>query len=118
MARFYSNENFPRRAVQALRELGHEVLTSLEAGRANKKIPDDEVLQFAKDEERILLTMNRKDFFRLHRNSDAAHAGIVACTQNPDPQALAGDIHEVAGTGSCAGKFIKVIRKDRRKTTF
>jgi hypothetical protein len=32
MARFYSNENFPRRAVQALRELGHEVLTSLEAG--------------------------------------------------------------------------------------
>ena len=115
MARFYSNENFPRRAVQALRELGHEVLTSLEAGRANKKIPDDEVLQFAKDEERILLTMNRKDFFRLHRDSDAAHAGIVACTQNPTPQALAGSIHELASAGSCAGKFIKVIRKDQKQ---
>lgn len=115
MARFYSNENFPLRAVEALRELGHEVLTSLESGRANKRIPDDEVLQFAKDENRILLTMNRKDFFRLHSDPDTAHAGIVACTQNPDPQALAGNIHEVVRAGSCAGKFIKVICKDRKK---
>jgi len=34
MARFYSNENLPLRAVQSLRALGHDVLTSLEADRA------------------------------------------------------------------------------------
>ncbi len=46
MARFYSNENFPLRAVQSLRALGHDVLTSLEADRANQKIPDAEVLRY------------------------------------------------------------------------
>ena len=47
MARFYSNENFPRRVVEAPRALGHDVLTSLEAGRANQRIPDEEVLRCA-----------------------------------------------------------------------
>jgi len=35
MARFYSNENFERQAVEELRALGHDVLTSAEAGNAN-----------------------------------------------------------------------------------
>ena len=43
MARFYSNENFPRRAVEALREIAHDVLTSYEAGRANQQIDDHDV---------------------------------------------------------------------------
>jgi hypothetical protein len=34
MARLYSNENFPRRVVEELRRLGHDVLISFEAGRA------------------------------------------------------------------------------------
>lgn len=29
MALLYSNENFPRRVVEELRRLGHDVLTSL-----------------------------------------------------------------------------------------
>ena len=54
MARFYSNENFPFRAVVCLRALGHDVLTSLEAGRANQRIPDAEVLRFATEQGRAL----------------------------------------------------------------
>ena len=61
MARFYSNENFPRRAVEALREIGHDVLTSYEAGRANQQIHDADVLAYATEQQRILLTVNRKD---------------------------------------------------------
>lgn len=34
MAAIYSNENFPKRVVEELRRLGHDVLTSYEAGRA------------------------------------------------------------------------------------
>ena len=34
MASLYSNENFPKRVVDELRRLGHDVLTSYEAGRA------------------------------------------------------------------------------------
>jgi predicted nuclease of predicted toxin-antitoxin system len=62
MARFYSNENFPRRAVEALREIGHDVLTSYEAGRANQQIHDADVLAYATEQQRILLTVNRKIF--------------------------------------------------------
>ena len=46
MARFYSNENFPIQTVRALRRLGHDVLTSHDAGNANRSVPDEEVLQF------------------------------------------------------------------------
>ncbi len=47
MASFYTNENFPIKVAQYLREMGHDVLTSHEAGKANQRIPDDEVLAFA-----------------------------------------------------------------------
>ncbi|MFB2971756.1 DUF5615 family PIN-like protein [Aerosakkonema sp. BLCC-F183] len=67
MIRFYSNENFPLDMVQALRDFGYDVLTSYESGRANQRIPDDEVLAFAKSEQRIVITLNRDDFIALHR---------------------------------------------------
>ena len=50
MASFYANENFPLPTVEALRRLGHDVLTSLEAGRANQRLDDQEVLTFAASE--------------------------------------------------------------------
>ena len=45
--RTYSNENFPLPVVSAIRALGHDVLTSNDADKANEAIPDDEVLRFA-----------------------------------------------------------------------
>ncbi|MCX6969707.1 MAG: DUF5615 family PIN-like protein [Verrucomicrobia bacterium] len=111
MARFYSNENFPLRAVQSLRALGHDVLTSLEADRANQKIPDTEVLRFATEEGRAVLTLNRLDFFRLHRETEAHHAGIIACTQNRDSAALAERIHQaVEADPDLNGKLIRIVR--------
>ena len=35
MARLYSNENFSKSVVLYLRQPGHDVLTSFEAGKAN-----------------------------------------------------------------------------------
>lgn len=83
MARLYSNENFPQQAVSELRRLGHDVLTVLEAGRANQAIPDEAVLSFAVDEQRAVLTLNRKHFIRLHQLS-ANHADIIVCTFDAD----------------------------------
>jgi hypothetical protein len=60
MARFYANENFPRRTVEALRALGHDVLTTQEAGNAGQEISDDEVLAFATRAGRSVLTLNRR----------------------------------------------------------
>ena len=67
MARLYSNENFPLPVVLELRRLGHDVMTVQEAGKANQEIPDDEVLAFASVEGHAVLTINRRDFIRLHR---------------------------------------------------
>ncbi len=45
MAAFYADESFPLAAVDALRRLGHDVLTAFEAGQANQRIPDEAVLE-------------------------------------------------------------------------
>jgi predicted nuclease of predicted toxin-antitoxin system len=73
---FYSNENFPLVMVNLLRAEGHDVLTSYEAGQANQGIPDDQVLQYAKATNRILITENRQDFIDLHCTVPD-HAGII-----------------------------------------
>lgn len=112
MARLYSNENFPLRVVAALRALGHDVLTSQEAGRANQKVPDDQVLAFAIEQARAVLTLNRIDFFRLHRSMQGAHAGIIACTRDDaDAAAFARRIHDsLSVAGSLDGQLIRVVR--------
>ena len=63
---FLHNENFPIKIAQHLRQMGHDVLSSHEAGKANQRIPDEEVLAFAAESGRILLTLNRWDFIVLH----------------------------------------------------
>ena len=86
--KFYANENFDLQVVNFLRKYGFDVLTSLEAGNANQRIPDEEVLQFATSQNRTVLTFNRKDFFKLHKKNDN-HAGIIACTYDNQYEALA-----------------------------
>jgi len=88
MADLYANENFPWPAVAHLRELGHDVLTSMEAGTANQQIPDEQVLAFAVRKKRAVLTHNRGDFKRLHR-TQPVHQGIIICTKDTDFLALA-----------------------------
>ena len=84
MAHVYSNENIPVQVVTELRRLGHDVITSLDAGKANSAVPDAEILAFAVAEGRILLTHNRRHFLRLHQHRTADHRGIVLCTFDPD----------------------------------
>src|SRR5438094_766727 len=94
MAKLYSNENLPLQVVRELRLLGHDVVTSFEAGQPNRRIPDEEVLKFAAIEERLLLTLNRRDFLRLHNSGRVSHSGIVLCTADPDFPGQAARIDE------------------------
>ncbi|MDA0813999.1 MAG: DUF5615 family PIN-like protein [Verrucomicrobia bacterium] len=111
--KFYSNENFPQPVVRALRESGYDVLTSLDAGRANQRVPDEEVLKFATQENRVLLTINRKDFIQLH-SENSLHAGIIVCTQDPDFAGQARRIaHAVTQTRTMRGHLLRVNRADK-----
>lgn len=110
IARLYSNENFPLPVVIALRALGHDVLTSFDAGNANDAIPDDEVLHFASADQRAVLTHNRQDFIRLHRHH-ADHHGIIVCTVDADFPALAARIHaQLQTTDSLTGQLLRINR--------
>lgn len=110
MARLYANENFPLPVVSALRSRGHDCLTIQETGRAGEAVPDDEVLRYAHEGQRVLLTLNRKDFIRLHQGG-ADHSGIVVCTFDPDFQGQAERIHQALSQESNPeGKLLRVNR--------
>ena len=110
MAQLYANENFPLPAVEELRRLGHDVLTTYESGRAGTAIPDDEVLAYTVAEKRILLTINRKHFIRLHRQNPD-HIGIIVCTFDLDFAALGQRIHDTLNAQSdMNGQLIRINR--------
>lgn len=66
----------------------------LETGQAGQAMSDEEVLAFACQEGRVLLTMNRKHFIRLHQEHPD-HPGIIVCSFDPDFEGLAQRIHRV-----------------------
>jgi predicted nuclease of predicted toxin-antitoxin system len=110
MARLYADEQFPYEVVENLRDLGHDVLTVQEAEKANQKIPDNEVLEFASNNERAVLTLNRKDFKRLHR-SQSSHAGIIICTDDANRKGFAERIHAaILEAEMLGGTLISVVR--------
>lgn len=113
MARFYGNENFPRPVVDELRRLGHDVLTIQETGRSGESLRDEEVLRLATTEGRVLLTINRRDFIRLHA-TNPAHGGIVVCTLDLDFAGQAERIHAaVVSQPELSGQLIRVNRPVR-----
>jgi hypothetical protein len=110
MARLYGNENFPLPVIETLRQLGHDVLTVLESGHAGQAWPDNEVLAFATRKGRALLTLNRKHFIALHKESPA-HAGIIGCTFDADFLAQAARIdQQIKSAGLLNGQLIRVNR--------
>jgi predicted nuclease of predicted toxin-antitoxin system len=108
--KLYADEQYPYPVVKCLRDLGHDVLTVQEAGKANQRIPDDEVLAFATENNRAVITQNRKDFIRLHQ-MHSNHAGIIVCTQDRDWNALAQRIDfALAEEEFLQGKLIRIVR--------
>lgn len=111
MYSFYTNENFPYQIVEILRKLGYDVLTSYEAGRANQSIPDEEVLNYAIQTQRILITLNRQDFIKLHK-LNPNHFGIIICTNDPDLERQARYIHNfVTKEKELKSKIIRIYQE-------
>lgn len=104
----YADEDFPFLAVEALRGLGHDVLTVQEDNR--RRAPDMDILSRAHALGRVLLTHNRRHFVRLDRQG-APHSGIISATQDPkNPMALACRIHAAVAGSSPGHWFIRVNR--------
>lgn len=97
----YADEDFPHPAVEALRQLGHDVITAQQDGRS--ATPDPDVLARAHALGRVILTYNRRHYERLHRQG-ALHSGILSASQDTNHAALAARIH-VALAGLSPGRW-------------
>ncbi|MCO6458889.1 MAG: DUF5615 family PIN-like protein [Pirellulaceae bacterium] len=77
--RLYVDEDASESAVIAgLRARGVDLLTTAEAGREGTA--DEQQLEFATQQDRVLYTLNVRDFARLHREylaSNRSHGGII-----------------------------------------
>lgn len=67
--------------VKMLREAGHDVVTVNEIGLNGQT--DPVVLEYAKQNNRIVLTHNCQDFEKLHQKNPI-HAGILSIYENKD----------------------------------
>ncbi|MBD2595524.1 DUF5615 family PIN-like protein [Nostoc spongiaeforme FACHB-130] len=67
--------------VNLLQAAGHDVVTVNTVGLMNR--PDSVVLDYARQNQRILLTRNCDDFQELHQ-ANPIHSGILAVYQNSD----------------------------------
>jgi predicted nuclease of predicted toxin-antitoxin system len=68
--------------VKMLKKAGHDVLTVNEAGLASEE--DSVVFGYARSTNRILLTLNCRDFEILHQ-ANSNHPGIFAIYQEANP---------------------------------
>jgi predicted nuclease of predicted toxin-antitoxin system len=110
VARLFADEDVSLWTVYALRRLGHDVLTTREAGLANQGISDRVILEVAITDGRVVLTRNRRDFVRLHRQR-VHHAGIIVCTAADNFERQAQRIHAaISGLDDLASRLIRVTR--------
>jgi Domain of unknown function (DUF5615) len=94
--------------VQYLRSFGHDVLTVQEAG--NRGLSDEDVVRFATLTKRVILTLNRRHFVKLH-HLIPDHMGILVCFRDDDWQRQANRIHElVLSVETFHGKLFRVNR--------
>jgi hypothetical protein len=109
MAKLYLDENVDAELCDLLIAYGHDVVSVFKAGKSGDS--DEAVMTFASNENRAVVTHNRRHFLRLHKTHAMDHSGIIVCTYDPDLNALALHIHEaVTQHEPLAGKLIRVIR--------
>ena len=111
MEKLYADEDFPKPTVLFLREIGYDVLTMVDAGQANKGVQDADVLAFAVSQERVLLTLNRFDFIRIH-HANPQHYGIIVCTRDGNFEALAQRVDKMLteNRNDCSCKLLRVYK--------
>lgn len=88
LARFYLDHDVSRQTAEALRHLGHDVVTVRELER--ERAPDERHLFSAHEQDRILVSHNEADFVLLHGawlmlsvawKIDRPHRGILIIPQ-------------------------------------
>lgn len=115
MARLFADEQFPARIVSLLRRShGHDVKTVQQTNQSKYGDGKEDrlVLQIAMDEQRAVLTLNRKHFRQLHQDC-GWHWGIISVVRSDNPKRDADLIDEaikwtLQKHGTLRGHYIAV----------
>ncbi|HXY36097.1 MAG TPA: DUF5615 family PIN-like protein [Planctomycetaceae bacterium] len=94
--RLLADVHFDVDAVKRLRAIGYRVEEArVFKGRKHRnRMSDKKLLEYALERRMPILTDNRADFYRLHREMPW-HEGIVACPRYNDPVEKANRIHKL-----------------------
>lgn len=84
LIKLYLNEDVHTKLAKALRQRGFDAITTVEAGMLGTT--DEEQLALAVSQGRVILTFNRGDYARLHKQYAEhgwKHCGIIVSEQHP-----------------------------------
>lgn len=110
VARFFTDEHISSDLVRRLRVLGHDVLMAREAGRADLGIGDPDVLTWATQQGRAVLTINNWDYRKQHLRGQK-HAGVVSITDDRDEAAQAARVDAaVRALPSLENQYLRVTK--------
>lgn len=104
------DEDFPLHAFKILAELGHDILTLNDLKLNNISFPDSDVLSKAKTLERAIVTHNRRDFIKLHRDRKSPHFGIIVCTRFSNDHDLAHAIHNAINAVDISDQLVRITK--------
>ena len=79
---YFDADSMQHAVVRGLRARGMDATTALEAGMADSS--DEEQLEFAASQGRVLFSFNASDFCRIHTkflSEEKSHAGIILAPQ-------------------------------------
>ena len=82
----FLDEHVPHDLAAMLTKAGCDVLTTSDAGRANKSLSDEDQLTFAAEDGRAIFTYNVRDFYILAQEwakAGRSHMGIIVSEQRP-----------------------------------
>ena len=93
--RIFLDNHYPKALVQALRESGIDAVSASEVGM--QLASDEEILEYCRGEERVVLTNNHSDFAQIARNwiiVGRSHCGIVYTSDQSLPRTVA-NAHQI-----------------------
>ena len=93
--RIFLDHHYPKALVQALRESGIDAVSAFEVGM--QLASDEEILEYCRGEERVVLTNNHSDFAQIARNwiiVGRSHCGIVYTSDQSLPRTVA-NAHQI-----------------------
>jgi len=110
MARFFQDEHLSYKTADQLRAMGHDVLMTEDAGR--KSLKDFDQLTFCTGENRIMITINRKDFM-MHDTYWPHHKGIISIKELIPEEARARYLDAIVQEhASLEGSHVRANRDD------